>query len=389
MDRLRLAPADGISKMSEMRHELFTWISSVLEGESKAHEELALPQPAAALWLKTHGIIEATFSEAGGCRLGGGTLLAARWKHRLSLDIDLTIEPKGKRPQQIEHLIRKGTAFRAGLERLGCGEPTAPSEHQIRVPIDNSVLDICVLDAQPGIGEHRARVNGRLAVVLSTTQVLGGKLARSEKLLHRDAYDIRHAGRIDKESLAKAVNRIDRRETRKIIATWNHISARWAAMAPSQLRSLVPKHSYDPATLAMETGEALRNALYRAVRITTHGREGRFHAETMDGTRLQIAFTRRTLEKTFCENGIDEYLKQHSSALDEDEILKYIKKACRLGAKRQTVYENTHEAPPLETGRPRAAGPPEGGRNTPPPTRPARIDMTGRGKRRDVKGPTR
>ena len=61
-------------------------------------EVLVLPGPANDLWLKTEETVRAELQRAGEHRLGGGTLLAARWKHRLSLDLDLTIEPRGHTP---------------------------------------------------------------------------------------------------------------------------------------------------------------------------------------------------------------------------------------------------------------------------------------------------
>ena len=351
----------GTRTMREVINGLFAKFGTILGTETEPREELILPEPARTLWLETHAIIERTFAQTGGCRLGGGTLLSARWKHRVSLDIDLTIEPKGRQPQRIEHLIREESAFLRDLKRLGCGEPTAPSAHQIRIPFKDSMLDISVLDAQPRAGERQATVNGKRGVVLSTTQVLGGKLARPEQLLHRDAYDIRYAGEVDKQSLAKAINGIDRRDAEKIVATWNKLDGRWSAMAPGQLRKLVPKHSYDPATLAAETAQALRNALYQRVRITTRGREGTFYAETVDNTTVRVAFTRRTLEKTFDEHGINDYLRAQATGADDDEILRRVKKACRFGAKPRTVYESTHEAPALETAQARTKGPANGG----------------------------
>lgn len=128
-------------------------------------EELTLPEPAGRLWLEIHGLIERTFAQQGGCRLGGGTLLAARWKHRISVDIDLTIEPMGRRPQEIRNLIREENPFWREIERLGCGEPSAPSGHRIRIPFNESTLDISVLDAHPGAGEHQATVNGKSAAL--------------------------------------------------------------------------------------------------------------------------------------------------------------------------------------------------------------------------------
>ena len=325
--------------------ELVATIRHMLRPRTEPVEELTLPEPAGRLWGEVHESVNKTFGGQGGYRLGGGTLLAARWKHRVSVDIDLTIQPKGRRPHEIGNLIREGSSFRKEVERLGCGEPSAPSGYQIRIPFNESTLDISVLDAYPSAGEHLARVNGKRAVVLSTTQVLGGKLARPEQLLHRDAYDIRHAGQVDKQSLAKAVNGIDRREAEKIITTWKKLDGRWAAMAPGQLRTVVPKHSYEPATLAAETAEALRDALYQRVRIMTHGRKGTFYAETVGRTAVQVSFARGTLMETLRQHGIEDYLTHQSTDPNNVELLERIRKACRFGAKPQTVYATTHETP--------------------------------------------
>ena len=89
--------------MREVIDGLFAKFGTTLGTETEPREELILPEPARTLWLATHAIIERTFAQTGGCRLGGGTLLSARWKHRVSLDIDVTIEPKGRQPQRIEH----------------------------------------------------------------------------------------------------------------------------------------------------------------------------------------------------------------------------------------------------------------------------------------------
>ena len=341
--------------------DILATVGRVLGTTTEPMEELTLPEPAATLWLETHEVVERTFAQHGGCRLGGGTLLAARWSHRVSVDIDLTIEPAGPRPPEIRNLLRGDNPFRKELERLGCGEPSAPSAHHIRIPFNESTLDISVLDAHPAAGEHRALVNGKSAVVLSTTQILGGKLTRPEQLLHRDAYDIRHAAHFDRQSLAEAFNGVNRSDAEQIVAIWNKLDGRWSAIAAGQLRNVVPTHSYDPGTLAVETAHALRNALYEHVRITTRGREGTFHAETAGNTIVQVAFTRRTLEKTLREHGIEDYLRSRSTGIDSEEVLKRVKKACRFGAKPQTVYETTHKAPPPDTPGARTTGPENSG----------------------------
>lgn len=62
---------------------------------------LDLPEPAAALLLKTHAILDEHVTPhtpgGEGWKLGGGTVLAARWKHRDSFDLDIQIHPETER----------------------------------------------------------------------------------------------------------------------------------------------------------------------------------------------------------------------------------------------------------------------------------------------------
>ena len=58
-------------------------------------ENLTLPEPAASLWAAKRSIVHAIPPEMFGRtippHLGGGTILAARWKHRISTDIDVLL----------------------------------------------------------------------------------------------------------------------------------------------------------------------------------------------------------------------------------------------------------------------------------------------------------
>ena len=58
-------------------------------------ETLSLPEPAASLLRRTGAIIDAAVLELTGQArawvLGGGTVLAARWRHRASKDADITV----------------------------------------------------------------------------------------------------------------------------------------------------------------------------------------------------------------------------------------------------------------------------------------------------------
>ena len=55
-----------------------------------------LPEPARELWLRTREVIRSNLHGLQDppveYRLGGGTILAARWLHRESADIDITVD---------------------------------------------------------------------------------------------------------------------------------------------------------------------------------------------------------------------------------------------------------------------------------------------------------
>ena len=58
-------------------------------------ERLTLPLPARGVWLRVRRLLgpalERLGAEAGPWKIGGGTVLAARWNHRESIDLDLTV----------------------------------------------------------------------------------------------------------------------------------------------------------------------------------------------------------------------------------------------------------------------------------------------------------
>ena len=60
-------------------------------------EHVVLPEPGRTLLMKTHAILAEQFPDAHGepgFGGGGGTMLAARWKHRSSRDIDVRVSDK-------------------------------------------------------------------------------------------------------------------------------------------------------------------------------------------------------------------------------------------------------------------------------------------------------
>ena len=327
---------------------VWTLLARLATRNAKQQEHVVLPEPGRSLWTKTYEVVRDELKRIGTPRLGGGTVLAGRWKHRTSVDIDLSIEPSPRRRHRLDKLLLPTSGFRRAMNGLGATGAEALSAHQIVIQFGDAKLDIRMLEAIPRAGEREAAVHGHQATVLSTIQILSGKLARCHQLLHRDAFDIKAANDKAPKSLAAAANMMAPQNASNIITAWENTSGLWAAAAPSHLNTVVKKHSYDPQLLGQETANALRDARYRTVEISTEGRTGVFNAETAGGTRIEVPFTKRTLNGTFEEFGINEYLESHQRGFDDD-IVRDIRNACRMGKARETVYKATHQTMPTKT----------------------------------------
>ena len=156
---------------------------------------LTLPTPAASLWRATREALTDALTNIGHpgiYRMGGGTILAARWRHRRSWDIDLQVDPGtdlGKLDENRE--------FRAKMKALGGTPSYDPQLKLYRILFDDEQA-IELWSHRPPItrGARREQVDGRNEWLLSTTQILRGKLERGHKKLARDVYDIRMAAEL-------------------------------------------------------------------------------------------------------------------------------------------------------------------------------------------------
>ena len=181
-------------------------------------ERLKLVEPAASLWRMAGPTIEEALEALQDgpheWRFGGGTILATRWGHRLSFDIDLTVTENAD--------LRELTPdYKAGFERairqLG-GEPKfAPGRY--RIDFETGSIEICRLDPTPGTGEKRFTIEDREETVLSTTQILCGKLERAPRSPVRDVFDFIVARQADPCALAAAANSLYEGHARTSIGT--------------------------------------------------------------------------------------------------------------------------------------------------------------------------
>ena len=173
---------------------------------------MTLPEPARTLWLLYGAALQAVANAhgtEGRLMLGGGTVLAARWKHRNSNDIDLLLPDR-------ENLKDTGPGGQRDLARATGGEYEEIAPTQVKIAFENGKLDLAAIEPLlPGL-EKKTNVDGRDVTVLANAQILRGKFFRTDKAVTRDAFDIAVASEADPRSLRIAVNSLTDRETRFI-----------------------------------------------------------------------------------------------------------------------------------------------------------------------------
>lgn len=162
-----------------------------------SREELRLPEPARTLWARIRDPLKAALATPSGpgpkLRLGGGTILAARWRHRKSRDIDIVTRRSFALWKQSEGL--NGVMRSLGAEACGYNAKRRQYRAAFHVGNESQTVEIWPHEPQPRGAERETDVDGGVEIVLATSQILKGKLERGEDALPRDLLDVITAAR--------------------------------------------------------------------------------------------------------------------------------------------------------------------------------------------------
>ena len=138
---------------------------------------MKLPEPARTLWARHREAIERIATTPGAesqIMLGGGTVLAARWKHRESTDIDVLLPGRNN----LNDARENGPL---DLAAATGGKHEESSRDRLKVKLDIGMLDVAAIKPQmPGL-EEQLLVEGRNETVLASAQILRGKFYRTDK----------------------------------------------------------------------------------------------------------------------------------------------------------------------------------------------------------------
>ena len=231
-----------------------------------SREELSLPEPARTLWTRVRDPLKAALVPQAGpqprMKLGGGTILAARWRHRKSRDIDVLTGPDYALWRQSEGL--NGVMRALGATACGYNARRRQYRATFRVENESQTVEIWPHEPQPRGAERETDVDGRVELVLATSQILKGKLERGEDALARDVLDVITAEQRDPEGLEVAVNAIEPPYVRLVTGVWEAAAESIRARAEHELQEA---GGADPRELGPRASQAIRNRMYTGMRI--------------------------------------------------------------------------------------------------------------------------
>ena len=292
-------------------------------------EELTLPEPARTLLGRTRAILDAYVTphtpDRSGWQIGGGTILAARWRHRESRDIDLLVHPRTEtrflHPEAAPELHRRLEA--AGARKISFGRFS-------QILFEESRIEMLAAAPQPQVGHQRAIVDGREATALASSQILTGKFSnRSLNPPVRDLYDFAVAGTAAPRALAIAVNALAGHDIRWRLVSWGMEREKFAEEGPLELYGVPPRYETIRADPAYHARHAVMAAVYRHVRLLAHDGAAVVETETGLGRETRTYDRPDDLAEQFEGDGV--YAVLAAAGTDPERIRREIATAMRNG----------------------------------------------------------
>ena len=313
---------------------------------------LTLPGAWAQVWKRTREVLHdigrtADRTEPIEPRIGGGTALAARWKHRASIDIDVLLPGR-------ETLVDLTWDDEMNLaERLGGKMEWAAPGH-LKVAVEEGEIDISVLRPQPPGAEETSVVEGRAEKVLSNTQILRGKLERATDLLPRDTVDVIVATKADPAALAEAVSMLDPIQAEGIAQAWKDGNDTLERRLDEEVADLNPGYRIDRTRLGSGAAKALETHRYRQIKVERAGDEVTIRRNTAAGDLDDIKCNANEAAKVLLQTGLGAHLNANGPVTAR-QLLDAIRS--EGGNREQTVYDSDNERSIAQV-RGKAPGPP-------------------------------
>ena len=305
-------------------------------------EILTLPGPAGELWAAKrevlHSLPAETLARPIRPHLGGGTVLAARWGHRLSADVDVLLPGR----ETLIDLLWDDE--RNVVRRLG-GEPVAVDDapHGAIAAFAHGRIRLSTRRPDPRRGHGEALVDGKKEVVLSSAQVLREKLARPGRLLARDAFDVATAAAADPAALAAAAGMLSEEEAGALQAAWEEAGLALARDSADELAGVPARYRLHPGSLGAAASRALGGHRYRRLEIQLAGERLTIRKTVAAGPLSPERYSAADAEAALLRSGLTAHLDKNGpvAAL---QLLAAILDAADAGKPALTVFDSADTA---------------------------------------------
>ena len=309
-------------------------------------QDLRLPEPARSVWLKTRDLIKEALERVEPSveyRLGGGTILSARWNHhRSSFDVDIQLE----RTTRLEALTKPEYGwFRKELEARGATTQYSQRANLFNIrfgsPPNEREVQLWGHDLLIPEGYGRQKVEGQEETVLATAEILRGKIERAHRKLGRDAYDIHKAVQHDPESLEIAVNTIPHHAINDKALDWILKHGRISLNARERLRGIPDEERENLYNLGKDGARALIDSRYRRFELIVERSTIIVEATTEGNQKRRMTMTAENAKEKFNVLGISQHLG--SKGPGSDAIREHAIRVCGEKAERTVILREEHD----------------------------------------------
>lgn len=281
-------------------------------------ETIALKEPAKSLFATTRDALMAwlpsILPRGTHWAVGGGTILAAQWNHRMSTDIDIFLPGNA-------HLAALAPAhdpeFVNRMADLGATEVKVQSRG-LKFSFPAGRVEVTALDPSPPLAPIAVEMDNASAHRLPNACILAGKLTgRGLRLPMRDVFDVCVAADLDPDALCCAVNQIPE-QTRPEIAA--RLTAEAKTLADEALEEVLQPDSQWARFLVdgpTYVASLLHDLAYTRTEMSFDDGTATICAETRNGRPLVNRYTNpQTLLEGLYTMGLELWLMAHYGTID-------------------------------------------------------------------------
>ena len=202
-------------------------------------EETGIPREIAAAVARFADLV-APFFPAGALRMGGGTILQARWGHRMSFDADLFCDPG----TYARTIAKSGPEIERAINTIADGvEEGASFVDQIASFCHVAGIEVTILPSAALIGSPTGSVVPNTTIETeSTADILAAKLVHrmcgAGVIEPRDLFDLVAAERYDPNALREAMGLLSDIQKTEISAALAMLPKHWASFSDKPLFSV-------------------------------------------------------------------------------------------------------------------------------------------------------